>query len=731
MQKKYEIELDGKKLSFEFGKFARFANTSVLIRYGGTAVLTTITASKEANEELDFFPLSVDYEEKLYSVGKIPGGFQKREGRPTEIATLIGRAIDRPMRPLFPSDLRNQVQISALLLSVDEDFSPEFAAMIGANIGVHVSDVPFNGPIATVNVGLMEDNYVLNPTEEMKEKSELYLTVAGSKDKIVMIEAGANEVSNQVMMDAIKFGHKYIKELCEFQEKVRQEIGLEKFEYKINEIDTEIMKIARKECAGDIRKLLDTYPSKEKLDEGIAEAREKLKEVLSNKIDELTEKLWEMQEKQGENYDWENDDEKLQANCIKYMDKAGDVINALEKDIIRQNIIEKKQRVDGRKLEEVRKLAGEVALFERTHGSGLFERGETQVLSLTTLGKLSEVQRLDGVDPQEEKRYMHQYNFPGYSVGEARGSRGPGRREIGHGALAEKSLIPVLPDRENFPYAIRVVSEVLGSNGSTSQAAICGSTLSLMDAGVPIKAPVAGISAGLFVHNPEDGNYDDYTMITDIQGVEDFFGDMDFKVGGTKKGITAIQVDIKIDGLTYAIIEEAFEKTEKARIDIIDNVILDTISKPREELSPYAPKITKLMIPIEKIGMLIGAAGKNINKIIEETGVEIDIEDDGLVLIYGEDTETTKKALEMIELSIKEYEVGEIVTGTVIRIVKFGAFIELPNGQEGLLHISKISNKRVNNVEDELEEGQEITVKVDEIDKEGKIDLNRKDVFNK
>ena len=700
MFKTYETELAGRKLVIETGKMAGLANGSVLVRYGDTCVLVNVTASKEPREGIDFFPLSVDFEEKLYSVGKIPGGFLKREGKPSDKAILTSRAIDRPLRPLFPKDFRNDVVIVGTVLCVEQDNSPEVAAMIGSATALAISDIPFNGPTAAVNVGLVDGKIIINPTVEEREKSDLTLTVAATEKKITMIEAGANEVPNDVMLKAIKEAHKEIKKLCKFITKIQKDIGKPKFEYKSFEVDKDIYEFVETNFKDEM---------KEKV-------QEEDKETRDNNIAELTEKIENAYlEKYGE--------EALEEN----KQGIGEAIYKLEKKCVRELIFNEHKRVDGRGLDEIRPLSCEVGLLPRTHGSALFTRGQTQVLSVATLGMMSEEQTLDGIDTTEEsKRYMHHYNFPSYSVGEARPSRGPGRREIGHGALAEKALVPVLPSEEEFPYAIRVVSEVLSSNGSTSQASICGSTLSLMDAGVPIKRPVAGISTGL-ITNPE--NDDDYVMLVDIQGLEDFFGDMDFKVGGTKKGITAIQVDIKCDGLTYDIIKEAFEKTEKARNYILDEIMLPVISEPRKEISKYAPRIVGTQIKVDKIKDVIGPGGKMINKIIDETGVKIDIEDDGKVYIYSQDNEKAMQALEMIEDIVRDVEVGGIYYGEVVRIMNFGAFVNLGCGdKEGLLHISQISKERVKNVEDVLHVGDKVTVKVTEIDDQGRINLTMKDL---
>lgn len=694
MFKTFETELAGRKLVFETGKMAGLANGSVLVRYGDTCVLVNVTASKEPKDGVDFFPLSVDYEEKLYSVGKIPGSFQKREGKPSDKAILTSRAIDRPLRPLFPKDFRNDVVVVATVLCVDQDNSPEVAAMIGASAALSISDIPFGGPTAAVNVGLVDGKIIINPTEEEREKSDLTLTVAGTEKKIAMIEAGANEVPDDIMLDAIKAGHEEIKKICKFIEGMKQEIGKPKFAYKSFEVDHDVYEYIAENYHEEM---------KEKVQEVDKEQRDK-------NIDELTDKIsTDYAEKFGEEA------------FEEHKTDIGEAIYKLEKKCVRDMIFYEHKRVDGRAIDEIRPLSCEVSLLPRVHGSALFTRGQTQVLSVATLGMMSEEQTLDGIDTEESKRYMHHYNFPSYSVGEARPSRGPGRREIGHGALAEKALVPVLPNKEEFPYAIRVVSEVLSSNGSTSQASICGSTLALMDAGVPIKRPVAGISTGL-VTNPEDEN--DYVMLTDIQGLEDFFGDMDFKVGGTEKGITAIQVDIKVDGLSYDIIKEAFERTRIARKHILENVMMPVINEPRKQISKYAPRIVTTKIKVDKIKDVIGPGGKMINKIIDETGVKIDIEEDGQVFIYSSDSEKAEQALEMIEDIVIEVEVDGIYYGTVTKIMAFGAFIDLGcGGKEGLLHISKISKERIKKVEDILNIGDKVTVKVTDIDDQGRINL--------
>ena len=694
MFKTYETELAGRKLVIETGKMAGLANGSVLVRYGDTVVMVNVTASKEPKDGIDFFPLSVDYEEKLYAVGKIPGSYQKREGKPSDKAILTSRAIDRPLRPLFPKDFRNDVVVVCTVLSVDQDNSPEVAAMIGASAALSISDIPFGGPTAAVNVGLIDGKIIINPTEEQRKVSDLTLTVAGTEGKIAMIEAGANEVSDDVMLDAIKAGHIEIKKICKFIEKMKEEIGKPKFEYKSFEVDHDVYEFIESNFEEDVKQALQEA-DKETRDNNVAEVSDKIVTAYTEKFGEEA--------------------------AEEHKSDIGEAIYKLEKKCVRNMIFFEHKRVDGRAIDEIRPLSCEIDLLPRVHGSAMFTRGQTQVLSVTTLGMESEEQELDGIDTQNSKRYMHQYNFPSYSVGEARPSRGPGRREIGHGALAEKALVPVLPSIEEFPYAIRVVSEVLSSNGSTSQASICGSTLSLMAAGVPIKRPVAGISTGL-VTNPDDEN--DYVMLTDIQGIEDFFGDMDFKVGGTEKGITAIQVDIKVDGLSYDIIKEAFERTRVARKHILDDIMKPVISEPRKEISKYAPKIVNTTIKVEKIKDVIGKGGETINKIIDATGVKIDIKEDGQVFIYSENSEKANQALEMIEDIVREVEVGEIYYGEVTRTTTFGAFVDLGvAGKEGLLHISKISKERVKKVEDVLNVGDKVTVKVLDIDNQGRINL--------
>ena len=698
MYKKFETELAGRSLVVETGKVAELANGNAIIHYGDTVVMVNATASKEPKEGVDFFPLSVDYEEKLYAVGKIPGSFQKREGKPADKAILTSRAIDRPIRPLFPKDFRNDVCVVATVLSVEQDNSPEVCAMIGASVALSISDIPFGGPTAAVNVGYVDNQIVINPTVEQREKSRLRLTVAGTMEKVTMIEAGADEIPNDTMLECIKAGHEEIKKLCTFIQSIKAEVGKPKFEYISFATNSDVFSEVKKNFK---ERMYQDVQAQDK------DTRDANMDAIATDIQTY------FTEKYGEEWIEEH---------------ASDIaasIHDLEKECVREMILKEHKRPDGRKIDEIRPLSCEVGVLPRVHGSAIFTRGQTQVLSVVTLGTKSEEQELDGLDEEESKRYMHQYNFPSYSVGEARPSRGPGRREIGHGALAEKALVPVIPSEEEFPYTIRVVSEVLSSNGSTSQASICGSTLALMDAGVPIKKPVAGISTGLVTSKE---NPDEYVMLTDIQGIEDFFGDMDFKVGGTKDGITAIQVDIKNDGLTYDIIKQAFERTKVARDYILDEIMLKQIAEPRKELSKYAPRIITTTINVDKIKDVIGPGGKMINKIIDATGVKIDIEEDGRVCIYTDDPEKGKQALKMVEDIAKDIEVGKIYDGKVTRIMNFGAFVDIGGGREGLLHISKISNKRVEKVEDVLAVGDEIKVKVYEIDNQDRINLTMKDL---
>ncbi len=689
MSRIFETEVAGRKLSIEVGKVAELANGSVIVRYGDTVVVTAATASAKPRDGIDFFPLSIDYEERMYAVGKIPGSFLKREGRPSENAILTARVIDRPMRPLFPKDLRNDVSIVSTVMSVEQDNAPEFCAMIGSSAAVSISDIPFNGPIAAVYVGLVDGEFVINPTVEQREKSDLNLTVAGSLAKVVMIEAGANEVPEDVMFDAIMFAHEEIKKICEFIKGIQDEIGKPKFEYDHIVVNEEIF---------DAISAFATDMVKEALDTDDKSIRDENLKVVYEKVYENFEETYPAEE---------------------YAQDIEDALYKLQKTIVRRWLLDEGKRVDGRAIQQLRPLASEVGLLPRAHGSGLFKRGQTQVMTVATLGALGDSQIIDGLDTEEYRRYIHHYNFPSYSVGETKPSRGPGRREIGHGALAERALVPVIPSEEEFPYAIRLVSEVLSSNGSTSQGSICGSTLALMDAGVPIKAPVAGISVGLVTEGER------FITILDIQGLEDFFGDMDFKVAGTKKGITAIQMDLKIDGLTPEIIKNALAETRDARYYILDEVMLKAIAEPRTEVSQYAPKVIHMEIPVDKIRDVIGSGGKVIQKIIADTGAKIDIEDDGRVFISAPNAEMGEEAKRIIEGIVKEPEVGEVYDGKVVRIMDFGAFVEFLPGKDGLVHISKLDKTRVEKVEDVVKVGDDIKVQVIEIDKQGRINLKR------
>ena len=698
MYRKFETEFAGRPLVIETGKMAGLANGSCLVRYGDTCVLVNATMSKEPRDGIDFLPLSVDYEERLYAVGKIPGGFIKREGKPTDKAILVSRVIDRPLRPLFPKDYRNDTAINAVAMCMDPDVLPEVPAMLGASIALNISDIPFDRIVGAAKVGLVDGQIIINPDLEQRAKSDLDLTVAATKEKVCMIEAGANEVPDETMLEAIKMAHEEIKKVISFIEEIKKEIGKKKASYKSFDVPAEMFEELKEHFNEKVYAALQTT-DKVVRDENMAKVDEEIKEYYIQKYGE-------------EAYNEAKKD-------------IAEVVYRLEKKNVRNMIINESKRPDGRTFDEIRPLSAEVDLLPRTHGSALFSRGQTQVLSIVTLGPKSDEQTLDGLDEESTKRYIHHYNFPPYSVGEARPTRGPGRREIGHGALAERALEPVIPSVEEFPYAIRVVSEVLSSNGSTSQGSICGSTMALMAAGVPIKAPVAGISTGLFTKEDSD----EYIMVTDIQGIEDFFGDMDFKVGGTKKGITAIQVDIKVDGLSYEIIEEAFARTKKARDYILDEVMLKAIEKPRETVSKYAPKIKTIKIDPEKIKDVIGSGGKTINKIIEDTGVKIDIEDDGTVFVYGMDEEMIIKALSIIIGLTEDVEQGAVYMGKVTKIMPAFAIVEVLPGKEGLLHISQISKERIAKIEDKLSIGQEIMVKVTEVDKEqGKFKLSCKDV---
>ena len=691
--KVWETELAGRKLTLETGKMAGLANASVMARYGETNVLCTVTASAKPREGVDFFPLSVDYEEKMYSVGKIPGSFQRREGRASEKAILTSRCIDRPIRPLFPKDLRNDCSVVATVMSVDPDCSPEITAMIGVSAAIAISDIPWDGPISGVNVGLVDGQIVINPTLEQRAKSDLVLTVASTADLVAMIEAGGNEIDDDTMFDAIMAGHEENKKIVKFIQGIVDEIGKPKFEYESSNPDPEIMAQIEEFCIEDIKKALDT-DDKLVRDEALLPIYAAVHEKF---------------------------DEQFEGNEAK----IDEIMYLVQKHVVRSWLKDEHKRVDGRGIDEIRPLNAEVDLLARAHGSGLFTRGQTQVLSVTTLGPMSDAQQLDGLDEQTEKRYIHHYNFPSYSVGETKPSRGPGRREIGHGALAEKALVPVLPSVDEFPYAIRVVSEVLSSNGSTSQGSICGSTLSLMAAGVPIKAPVAGISCGLITG--DEGVYGDFMTMVDIQGLEDFYGDMDFKVAGTKKGITAIQMDLKVHGLTPEIIKEAFAKTHKARNYILDEIMLPIISEPRKELSKYAPKMFTISINPDKIGDVIGKGGKVIQEIQSEYDVKINIEEDGRVYISGIDAEKCKGAVEVVKLIATDPEVGAYYNGVVTRIMSFGAFVEIAPGKEGLVHISRLDVKRTEKVEDVVNVGDSIAVKCIEIDDQGRINLSRRD----
>ena len=681
----------GRELTVETGKTCELSNGSCWVKYGETVVMANVTASVKPREGIDFFPLSVDYEERLYSVGRIPGSFMKREGKPSEKAILTSRVVDRPIRPLFPKDMRNDVSVVMTVLAVDPDNSPEICGMIATSIAISISDIPWNGPIGGISVGLVDGEIVLNPTLEQRARNDLNLTVAGTMEKVVMIEAGANEVDDDTMLNAIIKGHEEIKKIVTFINEIRAEIGKKKFEFESMEVDHDMFDAIEEFAADRVMVALDT-DDKNKREEML----NPIKDDIHAKFDEL------------------------------YPEKTAmidECIYKLQKKIVRNWLYEGK-RVDGRGLDDIRPLASEVGVLPRVHGSGLFTRGQTQVLTVATLGPVSDAQRIDGLDEEDTKRYMHHYNFPSYSVGETKPSRGPGRREIGHGALAERALEPVIPSVEEFPYALRLVSEVLSSNGSTSQGSICGSTLALMDAGVPIKAPVAGISCGLITR--DDGSFQ--TMV-DIQGLEDFFGDMDFKVGGTKKGITAIQVDIKVDGLTYDIIREAFAKTHKARDYILDEVMLKAIAEPRPEVGKYAPKMLQTKVPVDKIREVIGQGGKVIQKISADCGVKIDINDEGNVFVSGIDMAGAQKAIQIINTIANDPEIGAIYKGKVVRLMNFGAFVEIAPGKDGLVHISKLDKQRVEMVEDIVSVGDEIVVKVMEIDNQGRINLSRKDAL--
>ena len=686
----YETTFGGRPMTFETGKMCGLSNGSVLVRWGETVVLVNVTASAKPREGIDFFPLSVDFEEKLYSVGKIPGSFIKRESRPSDKAILASRLVDRPIRPLFPKDMRNDCSVVMTVMSVDPDCLPEIAGMIGTSFALSISDIPWNGPIAGANIGLVNGELIVCPDSEQRRMSDLNLTVAANEDVICMIEAGANEVSNEVMLDAIIKGHEEIKKMVRFIKQVQAEIGKPKFTFESMEVPHDLFDEVEAFCAEDVKFALDT-DNKVIRDERLAPIVDRVHAAF---------------------------DEKTENPAV-----LDEVLYKLQKKIVRRWLLDEQKRVDGRKMDEIRPLAAEVSLLPRVHGSGMFTRGQTQVLTIATLGTISEAQKLDGIDDQEQKRYIHHYNFPSYSVGETRPSRGPGRREIGHGALAERALEPVIPSVEEFPYTIRLVSEVLSSNGSTSQGSICGSTLALMDAGVPIKEPVAGISCGLITEG------DRWMTMVDIQGLEDFFGDMDFKVGGTKNGITAIQMDLKIDGLTYDMIKEAFEKTYTARMYILNEIMLKAIPEVRPELSKYAPKVQSIRIHPDKIREVIGSGGKVIQKISADCGVKIDIDDDGTVVVSSTSADGIRRAISIIETIVNDPEVGAIYKGKVTRLMNFGAFVELAPGKEGLVHISKLDMGRVEKVEDVVAVGDEVIVKVTEIDQQGRINLSRRDAL--
>jgi polyribonucleotide nucleotidyltransferase len=690
----FEMDLAGRRLELEIGKYANLANGAVMVRYGDTAVLCTAVASKEP-KDTDFFPLTVNYEERLYAVGKIPGGFIKREGRPSDKAILASRLIDRPIRPLFDEGFRNEVQVVTTVMSVDQDCSSEIAALIGASAALTISDIPFNGPIGGVIVGRVDGKFVINPTVEQMEKSDLHLVVAGTKDGVNMVEAGSKEIPEEVILEAIFFGHEAVKQLVAFQEEIAAKVGKPKMVFEIYQVDPEVERRVRELVTERIIAAV-TVPEKQERQEAIDSLRE---EISAQLLEEWGEEAFAEKEKD-----------------------VNAVFDKVMKEEVRRMILDEGKRPDGRKPDEIRPLSSEVDILPRTHGSGLFRRGQTQVLSVCTLGALGDVQILDGLDLEESKRFMHHYNFPPYSVGEARPIRSPGRREIGHGALGERALEPVIPSEDEFPYTIRLVSEVLESNGSTSQASICASTLALMNAGVPIKAPVAGIAMGLV----KEG--DKVAVLTDIQGMEDHLGDMDFKVAGTRKGVTALQMDIKIKDIDRTILQRALEQARKARMVILDNMEA-TISEPRKELSPYAPKILTLRIHPDKIRDVIGPSGRVINKIIDETGVKIDIEQDGRIYIASPDVKQNERAKQIIEDLVREVVVGETYLGTVKRIEKYGAFVEIFPGKEGLVHISQLDVNRVAKVTDVVNIGDSILVKVTEIDDQGRVNLSRKAVL--
>ena len=689
--KVFETDFAGRPLKIETGKIAQLANGACFVRYGDTVVNVAVTASAKPRDGIDFFPLSVDFEEKLYAVGKIPGSFLKREGRPSDKAILTSRVIDRPIRPLFPKDMRNDVSVVCTVMSVDPDCSPEIAAMVGTSAALSISDIPWKGPISGVSVGYVDGEYVINPTAEQREKSQMAVTVASTDKLIAMIEAGANEVSDEVMYNGIMAGHEANQKIIEFIKGMQAEIGKAKFEYPSNEPDPEMLAAVMEFATEDVKLALDTDD----------------KTVRDERLKPIYEKV-------HEHFD------PIYPECEAKIDEC---MYKTQKNVVRRWLLDEQKRVDGRAMDQMRPLAAEVGLLPRVHGSGMFTRGQTQVITAAPLGPVSDQQLLDGIDGEEFKRYMHQYNFPSYSVGETRPSRGPGRREIGHGALAERALLPVIPPVEEFPYAYRLVSEVVSSNGSTSQASICGSTLALMDAGVPIKAPVAGISCGLITEGER------WMTMVDIQGLEDFFGDMDFKVAGTHEGITAIQMDLKIDGLTPEIVKEALEKTHKARDYILDEIILKCIPAPRAELSKYAPKMLSITIPVDKIREVIGSGGKVIQKICAECDVKVDVEEDGSVFISGTDIDNCNRALTIVKTIVEDPEVGAIYKGRVTRLMDFGAFVEIAPGKEGLVHISRLDVKRTEKVTDVVNVDDEVLVKVLEIDDKGRLNLSRRDAL--
>nr|WP_317378709.1 polyribonucleotide nucleotidyltransferase [uncultured Faecalimonas sp.] len=693
MFKKFEMELAGRTLRVDVGRVAAQANGAALMHYGETVVLSTATASEKPREGIDFFPLSVEYEEKLYAVGKIPGGFNKREGKASENAILTSRVIDRPMRPLFPKDYRNDVTLNNLVLSVDPDCSPELTAMLGSAIATAISDIPFDGPTSTTQVGLIDGEFVFNPNAAQRAVSDLQLTVASTRDKVIMIEAGANEVPEAKMIEAIFAAHEVNQEVIKFIDTIVAECGKEKHTYTSCAVPEELFEAIKEIVTPEEMEEAVFTDEKQVREENIRVIREKLEEAFA------------------ENEEW--------------LELLGEALYQYQKKTVRKMILKDHKRPDGRAIDQIRPLAAETDLIPRVHGSAMFTRGQTQICTITTLAPLSEAQRIDGLDEAEtSKRYMHHYNFPSYSVGETKPSRGPGRREIGHGALAERALVPVLPSEAEFPYAIRTVSETFESNGSTSQASVCASSMSLMAAGVPIKSAVAGISAGLVTGETDD----DYIVLTDIQGLEDFFGDMDFKVAGTHKGITAIQMDIKIHGLTRPIIEEAIACTKKARTYILDEVMSKAIAEPRESVGPYAPKIRQMQIDPAKIGDVVGQRGKTINAIIEQTGVKIDITDDGAVSVCGVDAEAMEEAMKMISIIVTDFEAGQVLEGKVVSIKEFGAFVEFAPGKEGMVHISKISKERIKNVEDVLTLGDKVKVVCLGKDKMGRMSFSIKDV---